>query len=283
MSKGFLTFAQNGKDISSPKDNYLRMAYALALSLKVTQPKYDKLTVIVSPDTLIPDIYKEIFDQIIEIHANDNLAAEHKWKLHNEYKAFHLSPYDETIKLAADMLFFSDITEWWELFKPFDFHAATQVRSHRGDIITSDYYRKTFTSNKLPNVYSDFTYFNKTHAPMEIFNLMEKIFRDWETFYMQFLDASRPTYVSTDIVYALALKLLDYNLVDISLPTFTHMKPYLLDIGRVDYWSEHIRMDINSNCECKIGNYRQHFPLHYFEKWVLTEDIIEKYEKKLGI
>ena len=172
MSKGFLTFAQNGKN------NYLRMAYALALSLKVTQPEYDKLSVAVTPGTSIPDIYKEVFDQIIDIPFGD-MAAKHKWKLHNEWKAFHVTPYDETIKLAADMLFFSDITEWWELFKPFDFHTTTQVRTHRGDIITSDYYRKTFTSNKLPNVYSDITYFNKTHAPMEIFNLMESIFRDF--------------------------------------------------------------------------------------------------------
>ena len=46
--RGFLTFAQNGKL------DYLRMAYAMALSLKATQ-REPYLTVVVTPGTVVPE------------------------------------------------------------------------------------------------------------------------------------------------------------------------------------------------------------------------------------
>ena len=149
--RGFLVFAQNSET------DYLRLAYALALSLKKTQT-IPWLAVVVTPGTAIPDDYREVFDEIIDVPWLDE-ASISGWKLENEWKAFHVTPYEETIKLDADMLFTNDILEWWEILSRQDVWAATDVETYRGDLIVSDYFRKTFTANDLPNIYTAFMYF----------------------------------------------------------------------------------------------------------------------------
>src|SRR5689334_16550107 len=105
--RGFLTFAQNGET------DYLRLAYGLALSLKATQKRTPYLAVAITPGMTVPEHYRTVFDEVIDIPWGD-LAEYDDWKLANEWKAFHLTPYEQTIKLDADMLFLSDIDDWWD-------------------------------------------------------------------------------------------------------------------------------------------------------------------------
>jgi hypothetical protein len=153
--RGFLVFAQNGNT------DYLRLAYGLALSLVATQTDVPYLSVAITPGMDVPDHYREVFDEVIDIPWID-AAAQSEWKLENEWKAYHVTPYRETIKLDADMLFTADIAHWWKLLSTRDFWACTSVETYRGEIATSDYYRKTFTSNSLPNVYTAFMYFRES-------------------------------------------------------------------------------------------------------------------------
>ena len=59
MSRGYIAIAQNSKV------DYLKLAYALALSLKATQ-KENQFCVCVDEDTksAMPDKYKEVFDYV---------------------------------------------------------------------------------------------------------------------------------------------------------------------------------------------------------------------------
>ena len=58
--RGFLTFAQNGQH------DYLRMAYGLALSLRATQSE-PYLSVVVTPGTVVPPHYRDVFDEVIDV------------------------------------------------------------------------------------------------------------------------------------------------------------------------------------------------------------------------
>ena len=151
MTKGFLTIAQNGQY------DYITMAYVLAMSLKLSQSKYNKLSVIVNENEEIPSKYKEIFDEIIFVEIPNE-----PWKIQNKWRYYELTPYDETIVLDADMLFFNDINIWWECLNINDLEFTTVTKNYRGDDTTSDYYRKTFTNNKLPNLHTALFYFKKT-------------------------------------------------------------------------------------------------------------------------
>ena len=107
MDKGYFTIAQN-----KIVQDYLKLAYGLALSIKDTQ-EINNISLGITPGVKVPDKYRLVFDHIIEIPFED-AAARFKWKLQNEWKVFHMTPYEETIKLAADMYFPTDISHWWK-------------------------------------------------------------------------------------------------------------------------------------------------------------------------
>ena len=84
-SRGFLTFAQN-----NGRNDYVRMAYALAISLRHTQRNAKSLSIAVTPGDRVPDRYAWAFDNIIDIPWGD-LSATDTRKIHNEWKAIYLS------------------------------------------------------------------------------------------------------------------------------------------------------------------------------------------------
>jgi hypothetical protein len=281
-SRGFFTLAQNTEET-----DYIRMAYGLALSLRASQSKVSALSIGITPGTTVPARYRHAFDQVIEIPWGDHAAAS-SWKLENEWKVLHMSPYDETVKLDADMLFFNDIGTWWDQMSMDDFCIANKVLNYRGAAVTSDYYRKVFTQNALPNVYTAFTYFKKTDAVYELFELIKYIYFNHDSFFEHnLLPEHRPRFASTDVIFALALKILDLEQVHHTArdwPTFTHMKSQLQGwqhMGSEEDWTKAMVTFFNPELECKIGNYLQYFPLHYHLKHWLTEEILGYYERRL--
>jgi len=68
MSKGYIVIAQNSEDT-----NYLRMAYALALSLKITQSKVSNLAVCVEDKSTVPEKYKK---EVIELFEGKSLPLQ---------------------------------------------------------------------------------------------------------------------------------------------------------------------------------------------------------------
>ena len=72
--KGFLVIAQNGA-----KD-YVKLAYGLAMSLKLSQKKYNKLSVIVNENEEIPDKYTQLFDKVIPVEKPSEA-----WKVQNKW------------------------------------------------------------------------------------------------------------------------------------------------------------------------------------------------------
>jgi hypothetical protein len=280
--RGFLTVAQNGTT------DYVRMAYALALSLKVSQDNVSDLSIMVTPGTKIPDKYRAVFDEIIDIPWLDE-ANSSDWKLENEWKVYHVTPYEETIKLDADMLFPTDISQWWDIMAANDLTFATKAKTFRGEAVTSDYYRKTFTANGLPDVYSALMYFRYSDRAEEFFKMAEVIFHNWEHFFFKFLDETRPTFVSTDVVYALALRCLDIEdevTVPNPVPAFVHMKSGVQNFGGItvgENWLRKIATTLTDDLDLQIGTHRQFLPVHYHRKEFLTDQMIHTYERILGL
>lgn len=286
MSKGYFTIAQG--------EAYVRMAYALALSLKISQPEeLSKLSIGVTEQQLaeIPAKYLEVFDTVQVIPWKDH-AVNSSWKLENEWKAIYMTPYDETVKLDADMLFLSDVSNWWNAMSLTDGVFATKPQTYAGEVITSDYYRKVFTESQLPNIYTAFFYFKKNDVNYELFKLAEDIFNNWERYFYEFLMTEhRPKFVSTDVVFALAAKLLDYEdhntIPNLSIPSFVHMKSQLQgwpsDQFMVEDWTTLAPHYFNKECQLRVGNYVQLLPFHYHVKSFLTDDKIQKMERKLGL
>ena len=88
MTNGVCLIAQNNN-----KTNYVRQAYALALSILSKSPK-QKISIITNDP--IDKKYNKVFDQIIPIPWDDS-ASETNWKIENRWKVYHLTPYENTI------------------------------------------------------------------------------------------------------------------------------------------------------------------------------------------
>jgi hypothetical protein len=276
--QGFLTIAQNG-DV-----DYLRMAYAQAMSIKLTMPG-SKYAVIVDEKThgLVTEQHRKVFDYVIEFpedHAKDDA-----WKLRNEWQVFWLTPFKETIKLEADLLIPRSIAHWWHLYRLRDVVLSTGCKNFMGQPATSRKYRRVFDINHLPDTYSGLMYFRYSAPATRFFSLAKEITLNWETIrdgaLMECSDAN-PT---TDMVYALASRIMGEELT--TLPTadfinFVHMKP------AINGWSEDLEY---STClpivvdvpHIRINNVQQYHPVHYYEPSFLTDDIVSQYERALGI
>jgi hypothetical protein len=271
MNKGFLVMAQNSQT------DYVRMAYVLAMSLKISQSKYNKMSIIVNKGEGIRR--KKIFDKIIYV---DNVES--KWKVDNKWQYFWLSPYDETIVLDADMLFFHDISTWWEILSDKEIEFATHTKNYRGKTTTSDYYRKVFTKNKLPNLHTALFYFKKTALIEKYFEMVQLIFENWEVYYERFLK-DPPKFLSGDVSYALAAKII-FNRKWDSCLTFTHMRSRLQDDDIVSDWNKELPSfftTYHGNIELKINNFNQMYPFHYIKKNFLSEEVVELYEDKIHL
>jgi hypothetical protein len=278
-TQGILVLAQNLDNV-----DYVEQACLLAMSLHVTNS--NTLISIVTNDS-VPDVYVNLFDKIIPIPFNDD-AKDSEWKIENRWKLYHATPYDRTLVLDTDMLILQDISSWWEVLYNYDVFFTSKVFTYRGEAVTSDYYRKTFTANNLPNLYSGFHYFEKIKLALEFYTWLEIVMQNWELFYGSYVKENYPGRVSVDVSAAIVAKILDCD-TEITntyrnFPTFTHMKPNIQNwSSSKSKWQDCVGVYINRDCQIKIGNHTQTGILHYTEKDFVTPALIERYRNYLHV
>lgn len=269
MSKGYLILAQNNKN------DYVEMAASLAMSIKISQKEINSVSLVTDIPDAVPNHYRDIFDNILPIPWFDD-ARESEWKIENRWKLYHVTPYEETIILDADMIFLSDLSHRWNyLSNNYDLFITSCVQTYRNEIVTSDFYRKTFTKNNLPNTYSAYTYFKKSDLSLEFWKCVEIICKNWETFYQKFLVNHRPPHLSIDVAFAIAVTILgieDKVFSSFDSPMFTHMKGSIQNWNKThDKWNLYVDSYFTDNMSVKIGNFHQRGILHYTEKDFLTD------------
>jgi len=279
MSKGIVVLAQN-----TWEDDYVTQASLLAMSVAVTNP--DIPVSIVTNDE-VPKSYEKYFDQIIPIPFDDD-ASEESWKVSNRWKLYYATPYDETVVMDSDMLVLQDISSWWDFLKDYELFFTSNVYTYRNELVNSDYYRKVFTANNLPNLYAGFHYFKKCKFAQEFYTWLELVMNNWELFYGLYAKEEYPGRVSVDVSAAIVSKILDCNETitnnKVKFPSFTHMK------SKIQCWEEPkpswqdcVGTYINKDCEVKIGNHKQSGIFHYTENTFVTDEILERYRNKLNV
>jgi hypothetical protein len=275
MTKGYVVLAQNTDTI-----DYVRQAYALALSLKLSQKSVSNISIIT--DDIVPEEYKSVFENIIPIPWGD-AAVNSRFKVENRWKIYHASPYDQTVVLDTDMLVLDDLSSFWNTFEYYDVYYTGKVSDYRNKTVTSDYYRKAFTANQLPNLYSGLHYFKKGEFAKEFYSWVEVITNNWEMFYGHFVSEHYPERASMDITAALAAKVMDVAEQVTNTKhdpvTFVHMKSRIQGWTEpTDSWMQSVAVYFDDDCELKIANYRQQGVFHYTEKDFLTDKIVSKLE-----
>ncbi len=270
MIFGYLIFVSKNEKI-----DYLKLAYALALSIKTTQKEgYDKVA-LVTDDLESVDSLKSswIFDKVIFWDKESGWDGR-SWM-------DKLSPWSNTVCLDVDMLFFRDYSHWINYFikNKVELYLPSKAYTYRNEIITDDYYRKTFKANDLPNLYSFYTFFKKDSPLTEkFFSLGRYIIKHPEEFKNLFLVKHKPKIIGTDEALSLASKILniqDQISYDLDFPKVVHFKPMVQNWPwPADKVSDHVGFYFDRKGQLKIGNYQQTDIVHYNEKSLVTDEII---------
>ncbi len=274
MNFGYLLIVAGHPDV-----DYLRLAYALALSIKNTQrPGYDQVALVIDNADDVKQLKSSwVFDHVIE-WRQETYWDGRSWM-------DKLTPFENTVCLDVDMLFTRDYSHWVDYFiENSELYVANKSYTYRGELVEDDFYRRAFTKNKLPNLYSFYTFFKKdSNLARDFFELGRHIIKNPTEFSNNFLTELKPKVVGTDEAFALAAKILDISdqiAYDLEFPRVVHMKPM------VQNWpwpatlcSDHVGFYLNRNGKIKIGNYEQHDIVHYVEKDKIDDEMINILEE----
>lgn len=267
-NQGFFVVAQNSADC-----DYIRQAYYLAKSIANSQSTVKNVSLMTND--VVPEKYVSAFDKIIKIPFEDH-ALKSDWKVQNRWKAYHATPYEQTILLDADMLILSDLNYVWKKLQDKNLYFTSQVKNFRGDILTDRVYRKTFIENELPNLYSGFCYFKKSNESLEFWKLVELITYNWEKFYGEFSPKNYQKFYSLDVTISIAVKILGLeNCFDNNqICSFTHMKSLIQGWNAVHPdWTKVAQVEIIDADTIYINQFRQLGVLHYVEDSFLEDYI----------
>ena len=275
MSKGHLIFAQNSTT------DYIRQAYALALSIK----KVNKINqVCLVTNDPVPLDYISVFDFIVKFPWGD-MAEKSKWKIENRWKIIHCTPFKETLVYDSDMLLLESNDHLWYCLDGNEVELTSRVYDYKGNLITkyNNPYRKAFAANNLPDVYCGLFYFKKSKASFEFFRWIECIMKDYERIYSTYTPNLTQKICSMDVSAAIAADIL--NIKQNQVLSFTHMKPGVQgwNINDLESWQKYVISYLNYELELTVGNYRQSGLFHYVEDSFLTDEIIKKLEMSNGI
>jgi len=197
MNRGVILFAFN-----SPKFNYYDMAVATAkrinhfLNLPVS---------IITDSTSIPENIEYVFDKTILVTADtSNKRAKVAWLNKGRYRAFELSPYDETLLIDTDYLVNSTtLLKTFELPTDFCCHADTRYLMYHTPEI------EMFNSYGLKTLWATVVRFNKTKRAEQIFNSMKMVQQNYEHY--SNLHGFIPTPYRNDYAITLAIRIANGN------------------------------------------------------------------------
>ena len=254
MSRGFVIVAEN-----NTTTDYIKCAEALARSMKKVMPEC-------SITLLTDEGAKARARDFNTIMYLSKLLTTDPYKIANDARVYEMSPYDETIKLEADMLIPHTIEHWWDVLAQQDVVISTTIRNFKGEISDVRAYRRFIDDNELPNVYNAITYFKKSETAKQFFEIVKDVASNW-TDYKATLKCNPQEEVSTDWAYAIAAHIVGVEKT--TMPAFTemsmtHMKQFINGLPSGD-WTDTLVCEMLPHV-FRVNTYVQQYPFHYHTK-----------------
>jgi hypothetical protein len=243
MTRGFVIMAQD-----TPNVKYTNCAKALEKSIKRVMPNAN-VTIITT-----------------EMLPHGDLSPKGDWKLINDWQVYEASPYDETIKLEADMYIPRNIDHWWNVLSQKDVVVSSSIRNFKQEISDVRLYRKFIDDNNLPDTYNAITYFKKSENAKQFFDIVRDVFENWEE-YKATLKCNPQELATTDWAYSIACHIMGVE--NTMIPTFTemsmvHMKQYINGTA-TENWTDTFVYECLPD-QIRVQTVPQLYPFHYHVK-----------------
>ena len=247
MSRGFIWFAQN-----NAQTDYVSMSIRLAESIKKTN-RQNKICVVTDEHSKFEN--KNV--DVVKVLKDDE-SADHEIKWGNEYKAFAVTPFTHTIKLEADMLWTTNTDWWWNHLGQHDLVFSVNCFNYKSDVVNNTLYRRLFVRNNLPNIYNGLMYFRKSKKAQQFYSISEAIVKNWHDVSTKMLIGCHDKYPSTDVVFALAHRIMDWF-------KFIHHKPDVNGLNRIANQNDYL-MPNSAGGKVYLGETRISRVWHYHDK-----------------
>jgi hypothetical protein len=190
-SKGVLLFAFNNAD-----NDYVKLTeQTIRLMRKNLQLP---ISVVTGPDEAIDFEVDQVF-RVDPGSGNTRLGAGRtkiEWKNFGRYRAYELSPYDETLLLDTDYLVFDN-----ELLKYFDLEWDYLIPD-RNIYLGKDETKDTMGVYSLPFLWATIVFFRKTAKAKMLFDLVGRVQRNYN--YYKHLYNTTTTNYRNDYSFAIA-------------------------------------------------------------------------------
>jgi hypothetical protein len=236
MTRGYVIMAQDSATVK-----YTDCAKALEKSIKKVMP-----------------------DANVTIITTDMLPHGDKGGFANDWQVYECSPYDETIKLEADMFIPNNLDYLWDILSQQDVVVCDTIRNFKGEVSDCRVYRRFIDDNNLPDVYNAITYFKKSEMAKEFFGVVRDIFENWSD-YKAMLKCNPEEEASTDWVYSLACLIMGKEKTTMpGVLSMTHMKQWVNGLPTED-WTDVLVYEYLPN-QLRVNTYPQHYPFHYHVK-----------------
>jgi hypothetical protein len=243
MTRGFVIMAQDTANVK-----YTKCAVALEKSIKRVMPNAN-VTIITT-----------------EMLPHGDLSPKGDWKLINDWQVYEASPYDETIKLEADIYIPRNIDHWWDVLSQKDVVVSSSIRNFKQEISDVRLYRKFIDDNNLPDTYNAITYFKKSETAKQFFDIVRDVFENWEE-YKATLKCNPQELATTDWAYSIACHIMGVE--NTMIPTFiemsmVHMKQYINGTA-TENWTDTFVYECLPD-QIRVQTVPQLYPFHYHVK-----------------
>ena len=172
MSKGVLLFAFN-----SPKFNYYDMAVATAK--RINHFLGLPVTIVTDRDSL-PDKESNVFDNVIIAEADKSNSRDWgMWINKGRFRAYALSPYDETILLDTDYMVNSD-----KLLKLFDMNTDFCCHDTTSFLMDPNAVQEVLSVYSYKTLWATVVMFKKTDRARQIFECLEMVQKNFDHYSM---------------------------------------------------------------------------------------------------
>lgn len=198
--KGILLFAFNIENV-----NYYEMAVSCAkrvnhfLNLPVT---------LITNEQSLPKTQSYKFDNVIIASEDDtNKKGKNIWLNKGRYRAYELTPYDETLLLDTDYLVNSD--RLLQLFELYDEFMCTRDVSF---LMSDRDEQEVISTYSFPTMWATVMVFRKTHRVKQIFECLEMVQKN----YMHYANLYHfsPGMYRNDYAITIALHIVNGNTFD---------------------------------------------------------------------
>lgn len=229
MSRGFITLGIN-TDLDK-----IQYCYALALSIKNSNPDEEVCLVVdKGKENSVPQKYFHAFDYITELPFG-NTAFMDGFHGSNVWQVYHCTPFEETIYLDYDTVFFNVDTDLlWDQFENYEIAIPTFARTYRNTIANKTVKFEIEAAYRMPALYNQLIYFKQTGLAKEWFKMADPIFQNWREAYKSVFTDRAPDTFNKNILCNLVTHSLDcVQDVAVSLNNF-----YDLSTDSQNLWNE---------------------------------------------